>query len=120
MSLFLISLLLLPSTTLSLSLSTERNNQQLNSISKSIEPITTSSSTSKTTTTIPTRPLKGRFLHLTDLHPDPHYKYGTDIDTGVCHRKIKSLEEAEENVSIGSNSVVRGKGKAGYWGEPDR
>lgn len=42
--------------------------------------------------------LKGRFLHITDLHPDPHYQWKATLDAG-CHRKGK------------------GKGpKAGYWG----
>lgn len=32
--------------------------------------------------------LKGRFLHITDIHPDPHYKAGSTFDSG-CHRKPK-------------------------------
>ncbi|WRT69448.1 uncharacterized protein IL334_006434 [Kwoniella shivajii] len=35
------------------------------------------------------RPLKGRFLHITDIHPDPHYKTGATFESG-CHRKNKS------------------------------
>lgn len=31
------------------------------------------------------RALKGRFLHITDIHPDPFYKENTDPDT-ACHR----------------------------------
>jgi len=31
------------------------------------------------------RELKGRFLHITDIHPDPFYKENTDTDT-ACHR----------------------------------
>ncbi|WVW86650.1 hypothetical protein I302_108704 [Kwoniella bestiolae CBS 10118] len=34
------------------------------------------------------RPLKGRFLHITDIHPDPHYKAGATFDSG-CHRRSK-------------------------------
>lgn len=30
--------------------------------------------------------LKGRFLHITDFHPDPHYISGGSFDSG-CHRK---------------------------------
>ncbi|KAF7183175.1 hypothetical protein CNMCM7691_003010 [Aspergillus felis] len=42
------------------------------------------------------RVLHGRFLHITDLHPDPHYKTGSSSDDGApCHR---------------------GKGSAGYFG----
>lgn len=123
MNLFLISILLLPSSTLSLSLANKLHTPQLDTTEQSIESLDStsySSSYSKTVTTrLPStaRQLKGRFLHLTDLHPDPHYKYGTDIDIGVCHRKIKSIEEV--NV-LGSKNVMKGKGKAGYWGEPDR
>ncbi|KAF8534033.1 Metallo-dependent phosphatase-like protein [Trichophaea hybrida] len=40
------------------------------------------------------RKLHGRFLHITDLHPDLNYKHGSDIDE-KCHR---------------------GKGDAGHWG----
>jgi endopolyphosphatase len=31
------------------------------------------------------RELKGRFLHISDIHPDPFYKENTDPDT-ACHR----------------------------------
>jgi endopolyphosphatase len=42
------------------------------------------------------RRLHGRFLHITDVHPDPHYKTGSSSDDGApCHR---------------------GKGSAGYFG----
>ncbi|KAM9940311.1 hypothetical protein OXX80_000231 [Metschnikowia pulcherrima] len=30
------------------------------------------------------RTIHGRFLHVTDFHPDPHYKPGSDIE-GMCH-----------------------------------
>ncbi|OJJ35412.1 hypothetical protein ASPWEDRAFT_507787 [Aspergillus wentii DTO 134E9] len=33
----------------------------------------------------PSRGLTGRFLHITDLHPDPHYVPGTSTDD-ACHR----------------------------------
>ncbi|KAI5795127.1 hypothetical protein EDC01DRAFT_690174 [Geopyxis carbonaria] len=42
----------------------------------------------------PPRKLHGRFLHITDLHPDPFYKDGASVDQ-KCHRQ---------------------KGDAGYWG----
>ncbi|OAG12513.1 Endopolyphosphatase [Paraphaeosphaeria sporulosa] len=33
------------------------------------------------------RPLRGRFLHITDFHPDPHYKtYSSTKETAACHR----------------------------------
>jgi hypothetical protein len=86
------------------------------------------------------RPLKGRFIHLTDLHPDPFYKAGTDEDE-ACHfnkkkhkkkkRKdkgkgkglvevggddLKELEEEEEDeVALFGKDGSR---KAGYWGLP--
>ncbi|KAJ5091778.1 Endopolyphosphatase Ppn1p-like protein [Penicillium alfredii] len=42
-----------------------------------------------------TRGLHGRFLHITDFHPDRHYRPGSSIDDTSCHR---------------------GDGKAGYFG----
>ena len=32
------------------------------------------------------RKLHGRFLHLTDVHPDPHYRDGMS-EKSACHRK---------------------------------
>lgn len=29
--------------------------------------------------------IKGRFLHLTDMHPDYYYKTGSNIEEGMCH-----------------------------------
>ncbi|WVF68665.1 hypothetical protein IAT40_003436 [Kwoniella sp. CBS 6097] len=47
------------------------------------------------------RPLKGRFLHVTDFHPDPHYSTGATFDTG-CHRRPKK-----------KGKKGKGKGKKG-------
>ena len=32
------------------------------------------------------RKLHGRFLHLTDMHPDPYYREGMS-EKSACHRK---------------------------------
>lgn len=48
----------------------------------------------------PDRKLHGRFLHITDIHPDPHYAKGTS-QSSQCHRK-----ESDEDK------------KAGYYGTP--
>lgn len=45
--------------------------------------------------------LSGRFLHLTDLHPDPHYKPGSSASTG-CH----------------VDKPKKDKWRAGHWGTP--
>ncbi|SPO22839.1 related to PPN1 - vacuolar endopolyphosphatase [Ustilago trichophora] len=45
----------------------------------------------------------GRFLHVTDLHPDPHYRYGTAVN-GACHHKKPKPKKPE------------GKKRAGWWG----
>lgn len=45
--------------------------------------------------------LSGRFLHVTDFHPDPHYKVASAISSG-CH----------------SNKPKKDKQRAGYWGSP--
>ena len=34
----------------------------------------------------PRRKLQGRFLHITDMHPDPHYRVGMS-EKSACHRK---------------------------------
>ncbi|CAL1700593.1 unnamed protein product [Somion occarium] len=34
----------------------------------------------------PPRKLRGRFLHLTDMHPDPYYRVGTS-EKSACHRR---------------------------------
>ena len=64
--------------------------------------------------------LKGRFLHITDFHPDPHYKTGATLESG-CHRrpkpdkgKARAFGERNEDVE---DSRVRGKERfAGKWG----
>ncbi|KAH6917815.1 endopolyphosphatase [Coprinopsis sp. MPI-PUGE-AT-0042] len=48
--------------------------------------------------------LKGKFLHISDIHPDPHYRKGTAEDS-ACHRKKNKKRDKKEN-------------KAGYWGTP--
>lgn len=48
----------------------------------------------------PDRKLHGRFLHITDIHPDPHYANGTS-QSSQCHR-----EESDKD------------NKAGYYGAP--
>lgn len=50
--------------------------------------------------------LKGRFLHITDLHPDPHYLWKAKLQDG-CHRKAKGKRK-------------KGEDRAGYWGTPVR
>ncbi|KAK4051052.1 Endopolyphosphatase [Microbotryomycetes sp. JL201] len=44
--------------------------------------------------------LHGRFIHLTDLHPDPWYKFNSS-EAGACH----------------SHDPAKGE-RAGYWGQP--
>ena len=53
--------------------------------------------------------LTGRFLHITDIHPDKHYVSGSTIDSG-CHNKPESK---------GKGGKRKGKDKedlAGPWG----
>ncbi|WVR08267.1 hypothetical protein IAU60_005314 [Kwoniella sp. DSM 27419] len=52
------------------------------------------------------KPLKGRFLHVTDFHPDPHYATGATFDTG-CHRLPKQKKHKDK----------KGKGKLHSNGE---
>jgi endopolyphosphatase len=46
--------------------------------------------------------LHGRFLHITDMHPDPHYSARASTSKS-CH---------------GKKAKKKGK-RAGYWGTPD-
>ena len=70
--------------------------------------------------------LKGRFLHVTDFHPDPHYKAGASFSSG-CHSKPKKDKGKgkEHDPLAGSESLEvgiqkqNGKEKdlvAGRWG----
>ncbi|CDW98310.1 hypothetical protein, partial [Sporisorium scitamineum] len=45
----------------------------------------------------------GRFLHVTDLHPDPHYKHGSAVNAACHHKKPKK-------------GKPDGKLRAGWWG----
>ncbi|KAK7470627.1 Endopolyphosphatase [Stygiomarasmius scandens] len=45
------------------------------------------------------RQLHGRFLQITDMHPDPHYEEGTSVKK-ACHRK----------------NPKKKKNRAGYYG----
>ncbi|TBU49566.1 Metallo-dependent phosphatase-like protein [Dichomitus squalens] len=47
----------------------------------------------------PRRKLQGRFLHITDMHPDPHYRVGAS-EKKACHR----------------GKPKKGKRAAGYYG----
>lgn len=46
--------------------------------------------------------LHGRFLHITDMHPDPYYNHRASTSRS-CHGK----------------DAKKKKRKAGYWGTPD-
>lgn len=51
-----------------------------------------------------TRQLTGRFIHLTDMHPDTFYAAGS-LESGACHGGGKSKGDDEEEGE-----------RAGYWG----
>jgi hypothetical protein len=60
-------------------------------------------------TTVPATPakrtLKGRFLHITDLHPDPFYASGVKVnEKHACHRSKKKPK--------------KGKPVSGWYGTP--
>lgn len=59
--------------------------------------------------------LKGRFLHITDFHPDPHYVAGATFESG-CHRLPKKKKKGK-GVDGGDDDL---KGKeddvSGKWG----
>ena len=53
--------------------------------------------------------LTGRFMHITDFHPDPHYKPGSTYDSG-CHRKDKKSKKGKGDKSAEDDET------AGKWG----
>lgn len=68
--------------------------------------------------------LKGRFLHVTDFHPDPHYIAGATFETG-CHRKPSKKGKGKDLVAWedegDEDEELKGKGKkkedlSGKWG----
>lgn len=71
--------------------------------------------------------LKGRFLHITDIHPDPHYKTGSTFDSG-CHRKPKkdgksegkkATENERGNEDLDDkefDTLIKNEDLAGKWG----
>ena len=62
------------------------------------------------------RPLKGRFLHLTDVHPDPFYRAGTSEDE-ACHFPSNKRKKHKHKKKHGHKGK-KGKGKAGESGGP--
>jgi hypothetical protein len=74
--------------------------------------------------------LKGRFIHITDFHPDPHYIAGGSFDSG-CHRTADEDIVAESlrmssGLGISQQTNITGVGMsnkkdkkqegAGKWG----
>lgn len=49
------------------------------------------------------KPPFGRFLHITDLHPDPHYEHSSAVKS-ACHRRKPKPHKPD------------GKQRAGWWG----
>ncbi|CAO1631060.1 unnamed protein product [Sympodiomycopsis kandeliae] len=71
-------------------------------VSSRQEPFNVASGSAlSSSSTAPKSGLSGRILHVTDFHPDPHYKVGSAISSG-CH----------------SNKPKKDKERAGYWGSP--
>ncbi|WVO13727.1 hypothetical protein L204_101349 [Cryptococcus depauperatus] len=68
------------------------------------------------------RPLKGRFLHITDIHPDPHYKSGSTLASG-CHERPKKKHKSKDKLGLdqeeevdGGIGALKGDNLAGKWG----
>ncbi|KAJ9114260.1 hypothetical protein QFC22_005712 [Naganishia vaughanmartiniae] len=54
------------------------------------------------------RMLKGRFIHITDFHPDPHYVTGGSFDSG-CHRTADEdivAESLQMSSGVGSSNSI--------------
>lgn len=46
------------------------------------------------------RALRGRFLHLTDMHPDPFYRTGS-VESTACHRRKKNKKKKKRGGDFG-------------------
>ncbi|GAA5977370.1 hypothetical protein JCM10908_004955 [Rhodotorula pacifica] len=62
------------------------------------------------------KPLKGRFVHLTDMHPDPNYRYGT-AESRACHFKKKRHYKHDEGEGAGSEEEDGDSEAEGAGGE---
>lgn len=75
------------------------------------------------TTTLANRKLHGRFLHLTDLHPDEFYKFNSAV-AQMCHRKTPKKGKGKHlggDVSDGEEHEEKEQEeKAGWFGVPFR
>lgn len=73
------------------------------------------------------RPLHGRFLHFTDIHPDRYYTPGAKVND-ACHGKDRDAQVKEESQSsrkkysssrTESRTKIK-KDRAGFWGTGNR
>lgn len=76
---------------------------------------------------VPERPLYGRFLHFTDIHPDKFYTPGTSVND-ACHGKSKAaLQEGQMTMTSTDyddttttkkkkKKKKERKNRAGFWG----
>ncbi|KIJ56669.1 hypothetical protein M422DRAFT_22819 [Sphaerobolus stellatus SS14] len=70
------------------------------------------------------RPLHGRFLHITDIHPDPLYKFNATVASS-CHRlpsKGRKHNDKDDEFKKGKKDKgeadVKEEERAKYWGAP--
>lgn len=70
-----------------------------------------SSSSSAAAISVDRQQLTGRFIHVTDFHPDPHYRSGASLDE-ACHRKDPSRKKKKKH-----HKKKKGKGKHGGKGK---
>lgn len=62
----------------------------------------------------------GRFLHITDMHPDQYYAPGSRIND-ACHSQPDNVDEEMQRKRKKEKKGKKGKRKpkrAGYWGAP--
>ncbi|WVQ75194.1 hypothetical protein IAR50_004805 [Cryptococcus sp. DSM 104548] len=72
-------------------------------------------------TSMKKRPLKGRFLHITDIHPDPHYQFKATVASG-CHVKEKKKSKKGKGKNTEDEytySFVDKDELAGKYGTPN-
>ncbi|KAM0755926.1 hypothetical protein T439DRAFT_320624 [Meredithblackwellia eburnea MCA 4105] len=63
------------------------------------------------------KPLTGRFIHLTDMHPDPNYIFNSTIES-MCHGELGKKNFGGGDQHEESMLLKAKEERAGYWGSP--
>ncbi len=62
--------------------------------------------------------LTGRFIHITDIHPDTHYRAGATLASGVTKNRTRGGKDKAKEGPLGRTSWISAKGED-IWDETD-